>query len=68
MLDMNRFWESLSQAAQEMGGEVVKTSMQIADGRKRWPGTIHSATIKTPERLVRMHKVDCYGWCTVVAN
>ena len=66
MLDMSKFWESPQQAAQELGGEVKETSTQIADGRKRWPGTIRGATVETPEGLVRLHRVDCYGWCVVV--
>jgi len=63
MLDMSKFWESLQQAAQELGGEITQTSTQIADGRKRWPGAIRTAIIETPEGLVNLHRVDCYGWC-----
>lgn len=63
MLDMSKFWKSPQEAAQELGGEVIEISSQIADGRKRWPGTIKSATIKTPQGTVRLHHVDCYGWC-----
>ena len=63
MLDMSKFWESPKQAAQEMGGKVLEVSMQVADGRKRWPGTINTATIKTPDGITHLYRIDCYGWC-----
>ena len=63
MLDMSKFWGSSQEAAQELGGKVIEVSTQIADGRKRWPSTIQSATIETPQGIIYLHHVDCYGWC-----
>jgi len=63
MLDMSKFWKSPQEAAQELGGKVIETTMQVADGRKRWPGTIKSATIETSQGTIYLHYVDCYGWC-----
>ena len=63
MLDMSKFWKSLKEAAHDLTGVVIEETTQLGDCRKRWPGTIKSAVIETEQGIVRLHYVDCYGWC-----
>lgn len=67
MLDMSKFWSSIKEATDELGGDSFTEHAPLCGGgQRRWPNWARSATIhNTPGGDVRLHRVDCYGWCRV---
>ena len=62
-LDMSKFWASTKEAVADLGGSHATEETSSTTGG-RWPCPIWGATVHgTPGGDVRLHKVDCYGWC-----